>query len=198
MTISRIYEVIGQMNISAKQLYNLLDNLLLWARIQRQTIYFNPSIFQLSKIIKDNIKKFKTEVRETNIEIINNVPDQLTVYCDVSMIDIIIRNILSNAIKFSNNSGKIHIYHADSNPGEHVTIIFNDEGLGIKKDILENLFKIDKRFNKQGTSQEEGSGLGLIICNELLDINGGSISIESESGKGCSVIITLPVKGPLY
>jgi PAS domain S-box-containing protein len=185
-----IKEFISNMNISAKHLYDLLENLLTWARSQTGRIDFNPDNYDLTHIINNCIHLLKTSITNKEIKIINNVEGEIHAYVDANMISSIIRNLLTNAIKFSFKGSKITISVADE--GNYYRLSVCDNGIGMTDEVIEKLFRIDLVHSTTGTANETGSGLGLILCKEFILKHNGRIWVESKPGKGSRFYLTLP------
>ncbi|HJX72105.1 MAG TPA: two-component regulator propeller domain-containing protein, partial [Bacteroidales bacterium] len=175
---------------SSKNFYDLLDNLLCWARTQLSHIPFSQTEFDLKEIIHKNKLLYEENLIRKNITISEQYESDTMVNADLNMIDIVFRNLLSNAIKFTHNKGNIGI-RVSKMPGMKL-ISIKDTGIGMNQNIQNNLFKIDKSVSRQGTADEMGTGLGLIICKEFIEKNGGKIWAESEAGKGSTFFFTLP------
>ena len=176
---------------TAKQLYKLLENLLLWSRIQRGSVEQKYEILSLKDLINLNIDLSKINAKRKNINVLNNVDKDISVYADLNMLNTIIRNLLSNAIKFTPEGGRIE-FKAAYIPGDK-KVIFKiiDNGVGIDEDTKSKLFKIDKQMTTKGTNNESGTGLGLILCQDLVEKNNGTISVQSKPGEGTAFIISL-------
>lgn len=178
---------------SAENTYNLLDNLLNWARANSDDIQHNPKQVNLKQLILENINLFKSQSELKNLNLTSNLKDGLSVFTDYEMINTVIRNLISNAIKFTANSGKIEITSANETSNTH-TIIVSDNGVGMSKDIILKVFEIDSTISTLGTENEKGTGFGLKLCNEFIKRNKGHIIIESEQNIGTRIFITLPKK----
>ncbi len=183
-------EFIQLLNQSSKQLYNLLENLLEWSRTQTGSISYNPEILSVNFIIEDTIELLMTNIKNKEIEINLIVPNNETVFADENMLSTVFRNLLSNAIKFSQQKSIITVKVVSANNNVEVHVI--DNGIGISKENQKKLFRIDVHHSTMGTSNEKGSGLGLILCKELINKNKGKVWIESELNKGSSFIFSLP------
>ena len=183
-------EFVTVMNQASKQLYNLLENLLQWSRAQTGSITFEPHYVPIKKMINNAVEAMMLNIENKNIKIKIQVDDKTVVYADENMITTVIRNLISNAIKFSNRDSSIHVRCV--NHAEEIELSVTDQGVGIKKEIKEKLFRIDQHVTTQGTSDEKGSGLGLILCKEFVEKNNGKIWVESDINKGASFIFTLP------
>lgn len=180
---------------SSKNTYNLLDNLLKWASANAGILTFKPSTLNLNEIIHTNIRLFNSQVKFKNIRLTCSFDRKLYVFADVDMITTVFRNILSNAIKFTPNNGKIEVILADFNETNNTcTIAIKDNGIGIDKQFQSKIFEIDSTLSTLGTNNEKGTGLGLKLCNEFLKVNNGKIRVESVINEGTSVYITLPIQ----
>ncbi|MCD4745167.1 MAG: tetratricopeptide repeat-containing sensor histidine kinase [Bacteroidales bacterium] len=177
---------------ASESTFKLLQNLLDWSRTQTGKIEINPEIIDISTIVNDNISILKTNADTKNIKILSEVSFNTMAYADENMIKTVLRNLLSNAIKFTPKSGEVKIFADPFN--NFIEVCISDTGIGISKENIENLFRIDKQFKTKGTVDEPGSGLGLILCKEFIEKNGGEIWAESELGKGSKFKFTLPVK----
>jgi PAS domain S-box-containing protein len=190
MPREEINEVARDMYVSAKNLFKLLENLLLWSRLQRRTIETEPDYFQLNEIVVDNIELFSQQAQNKSINLENRVDNEAFVYADMKMIDTIIRNLISNAIKFTPEGGTLEI--SAKNMGTKTEISVSDSGVGIEPERITNLFRIGENTSTFGTGNEKGTGIGLALCKELVEKNGGEIYVESTVGKGTSFRFTLP------
>lgn len=176
---------------SSKSAYKLLENLLEWSRSQTGKIEYNPEKIYPRGIIVETFGLLENIAKEKKIELFNEIPDNLTVHADLNMITTVIRNLVSNAIKFSNLNGKIKIYHT-AIENNYIEITVEDNGIGIKAEVIDKLFKIDTNLTTVGTNQEKGTGLGLILCKEFVEKNKGEIYVESQENQGSKFKFTLP------
>lgn len=175
---------------AADSTYALLKNLLVWARLQRGSMEFKPEQIDLNKIAAANISLLTENARQKNIDLQNSVEPGTFVYADRNMTDTVLRNLLSNAVKFTGSGGKVR---AAAGPDEYSReISVSDTGVGISAADKDKLFQIGERVRSKGTAEEEGTGLGLVLCKEFVERNGGRIWVESEEGKGSTFIFTLP------
>lgn len=177
---------------SLKNLHQLLENLLQWSKSQRGIIDFHPEFFDLGKTVSNLVAFFELSARKKKIEISEDLKGGNIVYADANLVSTILRNLISNAIKFSPIGGWVKITSKEENGFIEVSV--SDNGTGIKKENIEKLFRIDTHFTQKGTSNEQGTGLGLIIVKEFVEKNGGKIWVESEEKKGSKFIFTLPKK----
>jgi len=173
---------------------NLLEDILLWARIQMNTLEFEKGNYNLINIITETIFLLKERAAEKDIEIISNINEDIEINANRDSVKTILRNLISNAIKFSTRKSKIVISATLTNNKEFIQISIQDKGVGIPKANIDKLFKIESTFTTYGTEKEKGTGLGLILCKELVNKNGGEIRVKSKEGLGSTFHITIPVK----
>jgi len=186
-----ITTAIGSLRKSSLNLYRLLENLLEWSRIQRGSISFDPRPVNLRTIVNEihNIVSESASKKQITIQI--DIPDDIAVMADPHMVSTIIRNLVFNAIKFTRDEGKIMLSaHVDNS--SFVEISIEDNGIGMSQEILNNLFRLDCKFNRSGTAGEASTGLGLIICKDFVDKHGGRISVASIEGAGSTFTVTFP------
>jgi signal transduction histidine kinase len=182
------------MKHSAESFYSLLENLLEWSRIKRNDIKFNPDKTNFSLLVQNNISIMNANLRNKEIFLTNYVPNDFMVYADSNMLNAILRNLLTNALKFSRRGGYITI--SAENTTKHSMISITDKGIGISKDDIPNLFDITKKISQPGTEGESSSGLGLILCKEYIEQHGGKIWVKSEVNVGSTFYFTIPNKVP--
>ncbi len=185
---------INTIHISLKNLLELMDNLLKWSCLNLNRIVYKPEEIKLSSIIKSVFRTQKIAANSKNISLVNNCPPDKTVFGDPELIETIIRNLVSNAIKFSQNGGKVAV--SAFNTKGFMKISVEDNGVGITPEIAETLFQNDKLFTTKGTGNEKGTGLGLTISKEFVKKHGGDISVKSEIGKGTTISFTIPSQKP--
>jgi signal transduction histidine kinase len=198
ITGNRHHDNIEQIKTECRDIYNttknlieLLQNLLQWARSQSGRIEINPEFVDINLVVEETIDLLAHSAKQKEITIINNIRKSSYPWADLKMITTIIRNLLSNAIKFTPTGGNVKI--SSKNLDNSVQITVNDTGMGIPPDLIKKLFRIEYRIATEGTSKEQGTGMGLILVKEFIEKNNGRIWIESEYGKGSSFIFTLPV-----
>ena len=175
---------------TSENTFKLLQNLLEWARTQTGNIEYKPKNINLSLITNENLAIFKTSLKSKKIAVELHIPVKLTAWADENMIKAVIRNLLSNAIKFTRSGGNIHVHVRSSN--NTVEYCVEDSGVGISKENLKKIFRIDDPLKQPGTDNETGTGIGLLLCKELIEINHGEIKVESELNTGSKFIFTLP------
>ena len=181
---------------SAENVTVLLENLLIWAQSQLNKIEFNPEELKLTDVIRNSIKGLMQSADNKQIDIKLELNDQIFVLADLNMVQTIVRNLFSNAIKFSHRGGSVIITSDIGNMHTaHIRII--DNGVGIEKSSLSKIFDISNTLHTKGTENEKSTGLGLILVKDFIEKNRGTMTIESEKGKGTIVSFTLPAKQPL-
>jgi len=186
-------ELLDSIRSTSDSVYSLLENLLEWANIQRNAKVFNPEIIQMNEIIQITFRLLKQTADTKKIILESNIEYSIELYADFNFVTTIFRNLVSNAIKFTNIGGKITIgCSRNSTDDKYVTFFVRDNGVGISKDIQEKLFRIDSKVTMEGTNQEKGTGLGLILCKEFIDYHNGKIWVESQLGIGTTFYFTLP------
>lgn len=183
-------EYANDIHSSAVHISKLLEDLLTWARSQQGRIEYNPVDADISQIADNITAILGNHAHGKGIQIINSIQTELLAFCDINLTATILRNIVSNAVKFTPQGGSITI--SGRSDGETVFVSVADTGVGIPKDKLPSLFKVGATRSTTGTANETGTGLGLIICREFAERNGGSISAESEENVGTTFTFTMP------
>ena len=191
LNTDEIEDIVNNINKSAKSSFNLLENILRWARAQQGKIPFDPQILSFTNNCKDAVEVLNPISKAKNITIDYSTGDHINVFADIDMLKTVLRNLVSNAIKFTNNGGTISITakQIDSN----ITISVSDNGIGIAPGNLVKLFEMSEVISTTGTAEETGTGLGLLLCKEFVEKHGGKIWVESEVGKGSDFKFTLPI-----
>ncbi len=187
-----IKEIAGHINKSARITNNLLEAILMWARTQQGKIPFNPQNLRFADICMNILEVLNPNAKEKNITINYSSADHINVFADIDMLNTVLRNLVSNAIKFTSNGGAINI-NAEEN-SDNVIISVSDNGIGIAQDELNKLFDISEVLTTKGTAGETGTGLGLMICKEFVEKHNGKIWVKSKEGFGSTFIFTLPIK----
>jgi len=175
---------------SSQQAHELLENLLLWARTQTGTISYKPESFDLKEQVVESIELLAVQAARKNISIITDFDNKSLISGDINMMSTIIRNLLTNALKFTPRNGEICAGIFQNNG--YCILSIKDNGVGIPADKLEYLFSIDTAHKTKGTDQEPGTGLGLILCKEFIEKHGGYLEVESEPGKGSEFRVIIP------
>ncbi len=189
-------EIVQSLDIlykTARSTFNLLEELLMWSRSQRGKVPFNPEILNFRDICNQISEIFFQRIQDKNLVLNIAGSADIEIYADNEMLKTILRNLVSNAIKFTPSGGKITI--DASNRGDDVLIWVTDTGVGITKENIHKLFDISQTHTTDGTNEEKGTGLGLLLCKEFVDKHGGNIYVESEAGKGSVFSFSLPLKG---
>jgi K+-sensing histidine kinase KdpD len=179
---------------SAGNTYELMENLLVWARSQMNKSNCNPQVNNLSELLRKNIELKQVTAEQKEIKLIANIPEKLEAYFDLNMIDTVIRNILGNAVKFSQSGGLVEV--SAEVQKEEIIVYIADSGIGLNEEEARNLFEI-KKESRKGTGGEKGTGLGLIICKEFIEKNGGRIWATPNNPNGTVFHFTIPEKNSL-
>jgi signal transduction histidine kinase len=175
---------------SSLRTLGLLDNLLVWAISQNKEKSFNPVKINLFELIVEEIESISFAARQKQIVLKHTIGPNLNINADLQMVKTILRNLISNAIKYTNTGGEITLSASEGK--QFVEITVKDNGIGISSEAQRNLFKIDSFHSSAGTNNEHGTGFGLLLCIEFIEMHGGKIWIESELGKGSEFKFTLP------
>ena len=176
---------------SSRHIYSLLNNLLQYSRFQLGKIEFEQKTLNLKKIIENNLEMLGGSVLKKEIKMINQLKDDILVFADEDMVNSILLNLITNAIKFSNRGGEISI-SADCQNG-YANISIKDTGIGMDELTLKKIFKLDAKKSTPGTENETGTGLGLLIVKEFIEKHGGRIKVASQPSKGSTFSFTLPL-----
>lgn len=186
----KIKEFMGLLHSTSTTTYKLLENLLTWARSQSGAIPYSPEKMSLKYVVLDNITLLNNSAKNKGISLIEQIDDTEMVFADRNMITTVVRNLLSNAIKFTPENGiiKVNSIHSDN----EMIISVEDNGVGMSLKNQNKLFRIDMHHTTQGTNDEKGTGLGLILCKEFIDKHNGRIWVESEVGKGSTFKFSIP------
>jgi PAS domain S-box-containing protein len=184
-----IKQITMSMKSSAVNIYNLLENLLEWSRLKRGGLHFVGQNLNLRNIVTDCVAVLSESATKKGVEISIGIPERTEVFADKHMLATVIRNIVSNAVKFSNPGGKVTITAVDTDKTVEMKIA--DTGIGMIPELKEKLFIINEKTSRNGTSGELSTGLGLLLCKEFIDQSGGKIWVESEAGRGSEFFFTM-------
>jgi len=184
-------EYIGYIRSTSRNAYNLLDNLLQWSRLQTGRIEIVPAKINLFSAVNSVMDLLTSNAIRKRITLLNSVCQKIFVLADNNMLNSVLQNLISNAIKFTRQNGEVRI-ESELVEG-FVRISVTDNGVGMNENDMAKLFKIDQHISHVGTMNETGTGLGLLLCKEMVELNGGNISVQSEAGKGSVFIITMPI-----
>lgn len=193
LTMDEIQKFAVSMRNSATNLFRLLENLLQWSRMQQGLIPLEQEVVKLLPLVDESIEMMIEQAKSKKIEISKNISDQLTVFIDPNIFQTVIRNLISNALKFTNSGGKISI-SSKITGDDTVEIAIKDSGIGMSREMIDNLFRIDVPTNRKGTEGEPSTGLGLILCKDFIEKHGGKIWVGSDEGKGSEFYFTIPLK----
>jgi signal transduction histidine kinase len=185
------YEYADMINTSAVQTLRLLENLLAWANSQQKKIAYTPVPINLSELVTDEFIMVDEMATGKNIEIKSYINDTITVLGDKNMIRTILRNLITNAVKFTHKNGKVEVNAITRN--NQLEIAVSDNGIGMTQETAAKLFKIDANLSTLGTENEKGTGLGLFLCKEFVEKHGGKIWVESQEGKGSTFKFLVPL-----
>jgi two-component system, sensor histidine kinase and response regulator len=185
-------ESINLIDKSAKSIYNLMDNLLEWSRSMLGNVHFNPKNYEIKQLLNETFQNIKQVASLKSIDIKFKGELSKEVFADSNMFKTIIRNLLTNSIKFTSPNGLITI---EAQKKENQTIlIIADNGVGMDSQKIAELFKIDKTLSTLGTNGEKGTGLGLLICKEFINLHNGDLNVISTPGKGSQFTLSFPDK----
>ena len=191
LTSTEIQKIAVNLHNSATHLFRLLENLLHWARMKQGLIPFNPEVTALPPIVFESVEMVHDSAKSKRIRIHYDFADNIEVFADTNMLQTIIRNLVSNAIKFTPRGGQITLCGKE-NSNKNIEIAIKDNGIGMSPLLVEQLFRIDIQTGRRGTEDEPSTGLGLLLCKEFIEKHGGKIWVESIEGKGSTFIFTIP------
>ncbi len=207
LTTADIQRMAESIYTSAESAHNLLENLLTWSQMQRGRIVCQPKDSSLHSLAERTVTLLRETAVNKQIRLVNNIDTNIVVYADPYMVDTVIRNLISNALKFTPPEGQVSISAQRTPPSSlvdntiadtaFIEVSVSDTGTGISPENLDKLFRIDVHHTTPGTSDEQGTGLGLILCQEMVQKNGGHIRVESELGVGTAVKFTVPATGKM-
>jgi len=184
-----VSEIVDTLRESVGNLHELLKNLFTWSGLQRGRMECYPQYIDLREIVDRNIKLFKPMAEEKQIVLNNKIAEEIPAYADAGMLYAVFRNLISNALKFTEKGGRVSISVAQH--AQRVSVIISDSGVGIAPEDLMNLFRADVKYQRAGTDGEEGTGLGLLLCHELVEKNSGTLAVDSTPGEGTTVTVSL-------
>ncbi len=191
--IDTIENQVNFINKSAQNTFNLLEELLIWTSSQTGKLSFKPQKLNFFNICQETLSEIKPMAEAKKIAIVQTGAKKISVFADIEMLKAILRNLVSNAIKFCNPNGSV-VIKAEQNNND-IIISITDSGIGISPEVVKILFDITHKHSTKGTANETGTGLGLILCKEFVEKHKGNIWVESEFGKGSKFVFTLPLTG---
>lgn len=184
-------EIATEMNESLKNTFKLLENLLDWARLQKGMMKHKPELLDLYPCVEDTVKILSDTAKHKGISLTNTIePGNFSMYGDSNLINTVLRNLITNALKFTHPGGSVTV--SARLQDDLVAVSVTDTGIGMQDNILANLFKIEAKVKRTGTANERGTGLGLILCREMVEKQGGKIWATSEVGQGSTFTFTVP------
>lgn len=178
-------------NTSSKQTLQLLENLLDWARLQQGRMGFQPMNLNLYEISNTVVSLLNDNANQKGVQIRNSISDSVYIYADEEMIKMVLRNLATNAIKFTRSGGAVELSAKLTDTDVHISV--TDNGIGISAENIGKLFDIASNFTTKGTNEEKGTGLGLSLCKEFVEKHNGRIWVKSELGKGSVFTFSLPL-----
>lgn len=188
-------KILMNLRSASTRTINLLENLLTWAQAQKGLLPFEPEKFDIMDLVRENVALFEPSAKSKRITLDIPVSEHCVVYADRNMINTVVRNLISNAIKFTYPDGSVTV-RIDRGKSRTVTISLTDTGCGIREKTLKNLFVLDQRTTTKGTGNETGTGLGLILSKDFITKNGGKIWVESKPEEGSTFFFTLLINPP--
>ncbi len=188
-------ELVFSLNEALHTQYKFLDDLLNWSRIQSGRMIMEPANLNLTGELQKVLRLFESNIKNKKINLTININPKQKILADNDMLSLLLRNLISNAIKFTHTSGIVEITAFAED--DVVLVVVSDNGVGIKQENIPKLFRIDIQFTTHGTNKESGNGIGLVLCKEIVEKHGGKIWAESEINKGSKFIFTLPNKSEL-
>ena len=191
ISTAQLREITTAMHTSAGKVNDLLNDLLEWSRLQRGLTIFTPSVSNLKQTTDECVNLLIEQSKLKMVNVINEIPVEMEITADKHMLQVVLRNLLSNALKFTQKNGKV-ILSASYQNKRLVRISVSDTGIGMNPDLQSKLFKVNEKISRKGTEGEASSGLGLILCREFVEKQNGKIWAESEEGKGSTFHFTVP------
>ena len=185
-------QIVESINSTSKNAYQLLENLLQWSLAEMNKTSFKPELIELNKILDACIQLNQVKIQKKEISIFNNVPSNYLIVADANMLELIIRNLLSNALKYNPVGGEVYFSVEKKENLHHISI--RDTGIGISKNRLTSLFSLETSKSTPGTLEEQGTGLGLLLCKEFVAKHDGTIQVESTVEKGSCFTFTIPIR----
>ena len=188
-------DLLTTMLSAARNSYNLLENLLKWGQSQRGLIKPEKHMVVLESLVADLVADIRAAAYSKGVMVEYSIPSHLEVYADPNMLKVILRNLISNAVKYSQYNGMVYISAPETDEGQ-VCVTVQDTGIGMSSEMVGNLFRLDVNTKRPGTHREPSAGLGLLLAKQYTDLHDGDLLIESEEGKGTEVMVALPASRP--
>lgn len=194
MEESEVEEIIKSLYGATDNLYKLVINLLDWSRIHRGSINLNKKNIRLRSFVESIVSEYNLVLKSKKLKINLNINKHINIFADMNTLSIVLRNVINNAIKFSFENSNIDISCEEDN-SDYIKLSIKDYGIGMSEALKEHLFDLSKSVTRLGTNNEKGTGLGLILCKEFLELNGGSLSFDSVINEGSIFILQIPTSG---
>ncbi len=191
-----IKELVELLHTTSVQVVDLLFNLLEWARIQMNAISFEPDNLLLKPVVDKAVRTFRNAIQDKNLTVSADLDETVLAYADVNQLGTILRNLISNAIKFTPTGGSVTLT-ATRTDQHQIRLAVADSGIGMGPELLEKLFRLDQKVSRPGTEGETSNGIGLLLCQDLVKRQGGQLFVESAEGSGTTFSFTLPAKREL-
>ncbi len=188
--IREIFEVLQK---SSTHLSSMLNDLLIWSNFQRGAISYNPQELDLYFLAQQIVEQMNLQAQNKSIGLRNDIPQGTYVFADPNLVQLVLRNLVNNSIKFTPSQGYITIFSTEDVENSIVNVSVQDTGVGIPEENLNEIFKLNKSTTTLGTNQEKGTGLGLVLVREAIELNRGTLSVQSKVGKGTTFTFTLPL-----
>ena len=188
-----IERISSNMNKAAKSLFSFLENLLEWSRSQMGHLEYNPHKLDLFETAQRTISIFESAAKEKELVLHNLIERNTFAVADNNMLNTVVRNLVSNALKFSNKGDKIELSVSEID-GNFIQFQVQDYGVGMDRDAQKKVFMIEEKYSRPGTANEKGTGLGLILCKDLVEKHGGELKVDSTPGKGTCFMFTMPTE----
>ncbi len=189
-----IKDIVRIMHHSSDQVFELLKNLLTWSRLNTGRIEHNPENIRLKPLVVDMLSLFEAQVAKKELNLVSECSDETLVYADSSMLETVMRNLLSNALKFTARGGKVSFKCFTDQAQGSTTIEVADTGVGMPATVLDKIFDVTSKYHTPGTENEASSGLGLVLVKEFVERNSGQVTVESEPGVGTTFRCTFPTE----
>jgi len=184
-----ILEMSHRLSASVDNTIKMADNLITWAKIQMNDVSYNPKMFKIRGVLTSIYNVYKNVAEDKNISLSISSDEGLSAYGDRNQINFIIRNLVNNALKFTHSGGSVDV-SAYALPNQQIEISVRDNGMGMTEEMKQNLFALGSKTSNVGTAGETGTGLGLMLCYEFINVNGGEIRVESEEKAGTTFFVT--------
>jgi signal transduction histidine kinase/ligand-binding sensor domain-containing protein len=194
MSKEEIKQIAKDLEKNIKISTKYLENLLTWARSQMDNIEFKPEKLNLLQSVKTSVEFLSSNAANKQIALVMDIPENVSVFADANQLQTILTNLIANALKFTNEGGSVSI-RANTYTDTHIRIAVADTGVGMSASVMDKIFRIDAKHSTKGTAGEAGTGLGLLLCKEFVEKNGGQISVESVEEQGTTFYFTLLIKG---